>query len=203
FVSAAEGGRELRFWEADKEFPIDQPPLPSGGINRAPLFSSNGKKLLVGADQNVFVLDPETRKVVSGATPQGVQALVLSLPTTPRGTRVDSERVLGYGFSTTNTPMAAYLIRVHVTGQPTVSYIVVAEIEGTGRLVGKPIRVQSGFPQHALLHPDGKNMVVLEGKNMYLVDLAAGVVKGTINGPFQEPKCFALSPDGKILLTSH
>ena len=220
FVSAAPNGDRIVVWDRQKrepEYVIDR---LVGGVTQAPCYSSDGKKLLAGIGQRAVLYDVGRK--------QTAPLCAYAADDIPRtegrfghgGVRTD--RLVGIGFGDNNTALAVFygtasskrvlgLFDVERKQQRASGYWffqdgVVPKSSGFGRGGSKP--TPDAALKAAIPTPDGKGIVVVDASAMrvWLDDAnpaKAGWSANRIPSVEPEPKCFALAPDGKTLLTSH
>jgi hypothetical protein len=202
FVTGAENGGELRFWDVDKDFPFDRPSLNGGQLSRGPVYSPDGKKLLFGSGNIAIQTDPEVRKqATAGFNAQDLQVLLKRPPYNARN--VTFSKLIGYGYTSDNKPLAVFHAHVHPQAGSIIYVNVVIDVEKQAPVGNLLLQPQGTTANHALVGADGKLIVTIENQAIHLWDVNNSAPVGIITGPIRGPKSFALSPDGKVLLTSH
>ncbi len=222
FVSSAPNGDKIVVWDRSKrepEYVIDR---LVGGITQPPHYSSDGKKLIVGIGQSAVVYDVGRK--------QTAPLCAYAADDVPRKEGafghggVHADRLAGIGFGENDTPLAVFyghasnkrvlgLFDVERKSQRANGYWFFQDgvVPRSGGIRFDP-KGSKPSPDAALKAamptPDGRGIIVVDASAMRVWTYDPNPGKGGWNfkkipSVEQEPKCFALAPDGKTFLTSH
>jgi WD40 repeat protein len=220
-VSDANQGLEIRRWNADTRQPIGKPILVSRPENRTALFAfrPDGKRLAVVDGKAVRWWDTFTGKArpkllvqpaaITGLafSPDGRFLLTAGRDQTVRRWDATTRKSLGpplrlsapvtfVGFS----PNGRTILTVEAP--PDESPLARLWDAALFQPIGEPFECQTparGSPP--LFSPDGKTLLLTDGRSVRLMDSATGKPRGEPLRYLRQVDSLALSPDGKLVAT--